>query len=299
MARYIVRRLLWSVAAAGHRQRGRLHPLLRLPLGRPGAAARRPPGQRRTRSQAIRESLGLDKSVPEQFWIYIKGVFTPLDLPGTDAHGPLYFGHSYQSNADVKDVILSDLPATVMLVFGAVIVWLAIAIPVGIISAVKQPLAARPHDDDHHPRLHLGAGLLARPRRPLPVRPGRRRVPDLPRDRQLRRGRRLHRQGRLDAAAVGRAGGGDRGDLRPLPALADDRRDGRGLHPHRAREGPARATGDHAPRAAQRDHADRHPARPRRRGAARRQRDPHRDRLQHPRASAPRPSTRSSAPTCR
>ena len=59
---------------------------------------------------AIRESLGLDKSVLTQFWIYIKGVFTPLDLPGTDAHGPLYFGRSYQSNADVKDVIFSDLP---------------------------------------------------------------------------------------------------------------------------------------------------------------------------------------------
>jgi peptide/nickel transport system permease protein len=88
--------------------------------------------------QAIRESLGLDKSVLEQFWIYIKGVFTPLDLPGTDSHGPLYFGHSYQSNADVKDVIFSDLPATTLLVFGAVIVWMAVAIPTGIISAIRQ-----------------------------------------------------------------------------------------------------------------------------------------------------------------
>jgi len=88
--------------------------------------------------QAIRESLGLDKSVLTQFWIYIKGVFTPLDLPGTDSHGPLYFGHSYQSNADVKDVIFSDLPATVMLVVGAVIVWMGVAIPTGIISAVRR-----------------------------------------------------------------------------------------------------------------------------------------------------------------
>ena len=87
--------------------------------------------------QAIRESLGLDKSVLTQFWIYIKGVFTPFDLPGTDSHGPLYFGHSYQSNADVKDVIFADLPATIMLVTGAVIVWMAVAIPTGIISAVR------------------------------------------------------------------------------------------------------------------------------------------------------------------
>ena len=88
--------------------------------------------------QAIRESLGLDKSVLTQFWIYIKGVFTPLDLPGTDSTGPLYFGHSYQSNADVKDVIFADLPATVMLVAGAVVVWLGVAIPTGIISAVRR-----------------------------------------------------------------------------------------------------------------------------------------------------------------
>jgi peptide/nickel transport system permease protein len=88
--------------------------------------------------QAIRESLGLDKSVLTQFWIYIKGVFTPFDLPGTDAHGPLYFGRSYQSNADVKDVIFSDLPATALLVFGAVIVWMAVSIPTGIISAIRQ-----------------------------------------------------------------------------------------------------------------------------------------------------------------
>ena len=53
---------------------------------------------------------------------------------------------------------------------------------------------------------------------------------------------------RLDAAAVGGAGRGDGGDLRPLPALADDRRDVRGLHPHRARQGPAGAAGDHAAR---------------------------------------------------
>ena len=75
------------------------------------------------------------------------------------------------------------------------------------------------------PGLHLGAGLLARTRRPLPVRPGRRRVPDLPRHRQLRRGRRLRRQGRLDDPALVRARGGDGGDLRPISALADDRRD--------------------------------------------------------------------------
>jgi peptide/nickel transport system permease protein len=137
MARYIVRRLIWAflmlIAVSGV--------VFILFYVFPSADPAQLRAGRQANSdqiQAIRESLGLDKSVLTQFWIYIKGVFTPLDLPGTDQHGPLYFGHSYQSNADVKDVIFSDLPATALLVFGAVIVWMAVSIPTGIISAIRQ-----------------------------------------------------------------------------------------------------------------------------------------------------------------
>jgi peptide/nickel transport system permease protein len=137
MARYIVRRLLWAllmlVAVSGV--------VFILFYVFPSADPAQLRAGRQANSdqiQAIRESLGLDKSVLTQFWIYIKGVFTPFDLPGTDSHGPLYFGRSYQSNADVKDVIFSDLPATALLVAGAVIIWMAVAIPTGIISAIRQ-----------------------------------------------------------------------------------------------------------------------------------------------------------------
>jgi peptide/nickel transport system permease protein len=137
MARYIVRRLLWAflmlIAVSGV-----VFILFYVFPSADPAQLRAGRQANEDQIQAIRESLGLDKSVLEQFWIYIKGVFTPLDLPGTDANGPLYFGHSYQSNADVKDVIFSDLPATVLLVVGAVIVWMAVAIPTGIISAIRQ-----------------------------------------------------------------------------------------------------------------------------------------------------------------
>jgi peptide/nickel transport system permease protein len=136
MARYIVRRLLWSLLLLVIVSAVVFILFYVFPSADP---AQLRAGRQANQDQiaAIRESLGLDKSVPAQFWIYLKGVFTPLDLPGTDTHGPFYFGHSYQSNADVKDVILSDLPATIMLVFGAVVLWLSIAFPVGIISAIK------------------------------------------------------------------------------------------------------------------------------------------------------------------
>jgi len=137
MARYIVRRLIWAflmlIAVSGV-----VFILFYVFPSADPAQLRAGRQANEDQIQAIRESLGLDKSVLEQFWIYIKGVFTPLDLPGTDAHGPLYFGHSYQSNADVKDVIFSDLPATILLVLGAVVIWMAVAIPTGIISAIRQ-----------------------------------------------------------------------------------------------------------------------------------------------------------------
>lgn len=137
MARYIVRRLLWSILLLIIVS-GVVFVLFYVFPSADPAQLRAGRQANEDQIQAIRESLGLDKSVITQFWIYIKGVFTPLDLPGTDSHGPFYFGHSYQSNADVKDVILSDLPATVMLVVGAVILWMLMAIPTGIISAVRQ-----------------------------------------------------------------------------------------------------------------------------------------------------------------
>jgi peptide/nickel transport system permease protein len=137
MARYIARRLLWALAMLVIVSAVVFMIFYIFPSADP---AQLRAGRQANADQiaAIRESLGLDRSVLSQFWIFLKGVFTPLDLPGTDAHGPLYLGRSYQSNADVKDVIFSDLPATAFLVFGAVIVWLAVAIPVGIISAIKR-----------------------------------------------------------------------------------------------------------------------------------------------------------------
>ncbi|HLM30808.1 MAG TPA: ABC transporter permease [Solirubrobacterales bacterium] len=137
MARYITRRVLWSVLMLVIVSAVVFTIFYVFPSADPAqlrAGRQANAGQ----IEAIRESLGLDKSVLTQFWIYLKGVFTPLDLPGTDSHGPLYFGRSYQSNADVKDVIFSDLPATGLLVAGAVVVWLSIALPVGIISAIRR-----------------------------------------------------------------------------------------------------------------------------------------------------------------
>lgn len=74
----------------------------------------------------IRTNLGLDKPIWEQYLIFI----------GNLLQGDL--GYSYRSSLPVADLVLVRIPATMSLVFGAVVVWLAIGIPIGIASA-KRP----------------------------------------------------------------------------------------------------------------------------------------------------------------
>jgi peptide/nickel transport system permease protein len=91
--------------------------------------------------ESIREQLGLSDPIWEQFLRYMTQVFTPFDWFGAAQHGgtgPLNFGRSFQSNTPVKEIILERLPATALLVVGAVIFWLLMGLPTGIISAVKR-----------------------------------------------------------------------------------------------------------------------------------------------------------------
>ena len=77
--------------------------------------------------EQIRADLGLDRPKHEQFADYIWGVFTEFDL-----------GRSYVSGRrPVADEILDNLPATLWLTGGAVVVWLTFGLSVGILSAVR------------------------------------------------------------------------------------------------------------------------------------------------------------------
>jgi ABC-type dipeptide/oligopeptide/nickel transport system permease component len=74
----------------------------------------------------VRTKLGLDKSLPEQFVAYI------VDL----AHGNL--GNSLSTGQPVVAEIVNRLPASAELTLVALIVAVAIAIPLGVLAAVKQ-----------------------------------------------------------------------------------------------------------------------------------------------------------------
>ena len=77
--------------------------------------------------QNIRETFGLDKPIYVQYWEYMKDVFLHFD-----------FGRSYRNDVDVRSQLLDRLPNTLLLIAGAVVVWLIIGLSVGLISAVKR-----------------------------------------------------------------------------------------------------------------------------------------------------------------
>jgi len=91
----------------------------------PGDPARMIAGDKATETQLvqIRTNLGLDRPITEQYFRFV----------GNALHGDL--GFSYRNQQPVAKLILNRLPATLSLVIGGVIVWLAVGIPIGIMSA--------------------------------------------------------------------------------------------------------------------------------------------------------------------
>ncbi|MFC9558223.1 ABC transporter permease [Agromyces sp. NPDC056965] len=78
----------------------------------------------------IRTNLGLDRPITEQYAAFI----------GNLLQGDL--GYSYRSSMPVSELVVSRIPVTMSLVFGGMVFWLAIGIPIGIVSA-KHPGSVR------------------------------------------------------------------------------------------------------------------------------------------------------------
>ncbi|MDB5586076.1 MAG: binding--dependent transport system inner rane component family protein [Devosia sp.] len=91
----------------------------------PGDPARMVAGDKATEAQLIqiRANLGLDRPIHEQY----------INFIGKAVRGDL--GFSYRNQQPVISLIANRLPATLSLVAGGVILWLAVGIPIGIMSA--------------------------------------------------------------------------------------------------------------------------------------------------------------------
>jgi peptide/nickel transport system permease protein len=130
MAAYIVRRLLWVIFLLFVVTLITFIVFTVLPAADPAVlrAGRQPSPEL---VQSIREQFGLDDPKIVQFFRYIGDILPFIGGDGVN------FGYSFQSNQEVLPQILDRLPTTMFLTAGAVLLWLSIGIPVGMISAIK------------------------------------------------------------------------------------------------------------------------------------------------------------------
>ncbi len=237
MAKYIIRRLLWVIVLLFLVSLITFIIFYLLPSADPATlrAGRQP---NPAVVAQIRHNLGLDQPWYTQYFNYMKALVLHFN-----------FGYSYTNNVNVRTLIFDRLPATISLTVGAAILFLVLGIARGHDLGCPAPLEVRPGGDGHRAGGDLGPRLLARAAGlflfakdigKIPIFPGASSyVPIYPEPDQV-----VH----VAAAALDRARGLVRGDLRPAAASQPDRGDVRGLHPHGPGQGPARAPGDLPPR---------------------------------------------------
>ena len=141
MVRYVARRVAWMFVLLALVSAVTFVIFYTLPSADPARlrAGRHPPPELVAQ---IRRNLGLDEPLYVQYWTYLKAVVLHFD-----------FGFSYETGQSVRDAIVSRLPATISLAAGALVIWLAVALPVGTISAIRRRSLLD--------RLTMGGALLA------------------------------------------------------------------------------------------------------------------------------------------
>ncbi len=147
MGRYIARRLLQTIPMLFLISIV-LFGLVNLAPGGPLAGHSRSRHVKPEKVEALKRQFGLDKPVPVQYLIWLIGNdWMEVDLDGdgvSDGHGQRRgilrgdFGFSYRTRQPVLTEIADRLPNTIYLVTVTLVIVAIIAIPVGVISAVRQ-----------------------------------------------------------------------------------------------------------------------------------------------------------------
>lgn len=90
--------------------------------------------------QALRQALGLDQPLVQQWWQYVSGVLQ------------FELGQSLHSRQAVSELLLTRIPATLQLSIVSLLVALAFALPLGVLAAV--------HKDSVWDRLAMVSAML-------------------------------------------------------------------------------------------------------------------------------------------
>ena len=100
-------------------------------------------GRNPTRAAVLQmeAQLGLDKPVYQQYWDYLRAIVAGEHY-GTGVNSaycpPPCFGYSFKNQQPVWPMLVSALPVTVSLAFGAAVLWLSFGIAIGVVSALKR-----------------------------------------------------------------------------------------------------------------------------------------------------------------
>jgi peptide/nickel transport system permease protein len=84
----------------------------------------------------IRKQMGLDDPVVVQYGRFV-GDLMPVSFQGGFHFKEPSLGRSYATRQPVNAIVKDAAPVTASLVFGGAIVWMLIALPVGILSALR------------------------------------------------------------------------------------------------------------------------------------------------------------------
>ena len=124
MFRYLVRRTLWAAVlfVAVTAVTYVLFFLI------PADPARQACGQRASNAciRLARETLGLDAPIYVQYARFMERLLVHQDL-----------GRSFVNRQSVNEIVLEAAPVTASLVFGGAVLWLLVAIPTGLLSALR------------------------------------------------------------------------------------------------------------------------------------------------------------------
>jgi peptide/nickel transport system permease protein len=100
-------------------------------------------GGRPTHSAVFQTEVGLGLNKPEylQYWHYLSAIVVGehYDIgPSIVYCPPPCFGYSFKNQQPVWPMMVSDIPVTVSVAFGAAVLWLIGGVTVGVISALRR-----------------------------------------------------------------------------------------------------------------------------------------------------------------
>jgi peptide/nickel transport system permease protein len=122
--RYVIRRLLWAVVLFLAVSALTYVIFFMIPAN-PAAQAC---GQRATAEciERATQYLGLDQPVYVQYARFLKRLVIDFDL-----------GHSFTNRQSVNEIVRNAAPVSASLVLGGALLWMLIAIPIGVLSALR------------------------------------------------------------------------------------------------------------------------------------------------------------------